>query len=1150
MAEATLCPESARHRASDPGAHAWVSASAGSGKTTILTDRVLRLLLRGVPPEEILALTFTRTAAAEMRERVLATLERWAGMEEEALLAALRALEPGHGSAHNRLDPAMARRLHARVLDAPGGLGIATIHGFAQGLLAAFPLEAGLPPGVRPLDERETAELRRQALSDLLADAAADPAGGLADDLARIAREAGPTKLGERIPALLKAGAAIDDIGDDAAITAWLRGALGLPPTGTREEALEAALAPDRFDDGAVVMLGELLRQSGHKNQVEPAEFALGWRDRPAGARVEAWPQLRGLVRTQNGSPRSYRTVEAKTPGTVEAAATLEALVAPIEARDIGFRLAEHAGAHLRVGRALHRHYRAAKEARGGIDYDDMIGRAAGLLARPDAAAFAGEMLDRRIAHVLVDEAQDTNRAQWDIIRAVSEEFFAGSGTRAAGERSLFVVGDYKQAIFGFQGTDPEVFEEERQRLAAGGQLEQVPLLTNFRSGPAILALVDRVIEKLGPEALGLPPGETVRHEAHRADAAGTVTLYPARKPPGMAEGADGDVEGGEDLPRDPDYAAFLAERIRGWTTPGSPERLWLAPRERDRPHGRWARPGDILVLVRQRGELMADLVAALFAAGVPVAGVDRMLLAEPLAVQDLVAAMRVAAQPGDDLSLAALLVSPLFGWSHDAVRDLRDHAPKASLLEGLRIAARAGASPAAETVGAIEALLRAADRETPAAFLDLILSGPDRGRAKLLARLGPEAEDAIDALMAEALAAEGAGLVSLAAFLARLDRSEGSIGRPLAEAGAAVRIMTVHGAKGLQAPVVLLADAARPPRTDPGGVVEMKLGEICLPLVYGRSELAVGAVGHALEAEKKKRLQEYHRLLYVALTRAEDHLFLAGQMGVKQAKQRKDGSIPYETDGNWHALVRRVMQAMEAETVAPDGALRLSAGVPAPGEDEVGAAAPLTPLPGWATAPAPAEPALARPLSPSRLSDPADGDPPPKPADAAAAARGDLLHRLFERLPRVPEEGRARLGEAILAAAGADRALLDEALDLMARPEFRDLFDARGLAEVAVAGRIGEVPVSGRIDRLLVSADRVLFLDFKTGRRVPGAAEAVPPTALRQMSAYRALLRDVFPGRRVEGALLYTSGPRLFRLPDALLDAHPPLGDAGHAPT
>ncbi|MFN7175788.1 MAG: UvrD-helicase domain-containing protein, partial [Thermaurantiacus sp.] len=637
MAEAvSVNPESARHEASDPGVHAWVSASAGSGKTTILTDRVLRLLVRGVPPEEILALTFTRTAAAEMRERVLGTLERWAGLNDAALIDALRELEPGHGPAHNLLDPATARRLHARVLDAPGGLGISTIHSFAQGLLSAFPLEAGLAPGVRPLDDREMAELRRQALSDLLAQAAAEPEGGLRADLARIACEAGPAKLGERMGDLLKAGLATDALGDDKALTAWLRAALGLPATGTREDALEAALAPGVFDDAIVAEVARALDALGTAAKQRDAAILRDWLAGDVAERLEGLDGARATVLTKDLEPKAFAAKHAALASPVERFA--EAVIA-IEDIARGFALLEHAGAHLRVGRTLHRHYQAAKDARGGIDYDDMIAISADLLARPEAAAFTGEMLDRRIAHVLVDEAQDTNALQWRIIRALSDEYFAGEGTRGPGQRSLFVVGDYKQAIFGFQGTDPKVFEGERQRLAAGGQLREVPLATNFRSGPAILKVVDAVAAALGPEALGLPPGETVRHLAHRKDAAGSVSLFPAWQPPTTAEAEDGSDAGDRDadevdgLPRDPAYAAFLAERIRAWTAPGGAERLWLAPRERDRPRGRWARPGDVLVLVRQRGDLMADLVAALFAADVPVAGVDRMLLAEPLAV-------------------------------------------------------------------------------------------------------------------------------------------------------------------------------------------------------------------------------------------------------------------------------------------------------------------------------------------------------------------------------------------------------------------------------------------------------------------------------------------------------------------------------------
>jgi ATP-dependent helicase/nuclease subunit A len=1173
VAEApTIRPADARLLASDPSAHVWVSASAGSGKTTVLTDRILRLLMDGARPESILAITFTRTAAAEMRERVLGALLAWAQADDAALAQGLDRL--GVEAGPEAL--ARARSLLPRVLDAPGGLGITTIHAFAQGLVSAFPLEAGLAPGVAALDERAAALLRNASLARLLEEAAAGPADGLAADLARVATESGPASLRERMPKLLEAGGRLSHLPSAAAVTALLRRGLGLSEGQSREEAMADALHPDAFDDGAVADLGRLLQAGGDARSRDRAAFALAWPGVPAGERLEHWRTLLSLTRTSAGRPRSFASIEKRAPGTLSAAARVEAALAPVEELERGFGLLDHAGAHLRIGWALARHYAAAKAARGAIDFDDMIARAADLLARPGAAAFAGAMLDRRVEHLLVDEAQDTNARQWTILRALSEEYFAGEGSRPAGARSLFVVGDTKQAIFAFQGTDPKVFEDQRGELSRTGQLREVPLETNFRSAPVVLALVDAVLADLGPEALGLPPGSAPRHIADRAQAAGSVTLLPAVPPADRgkagAEGADhgagdstgngagdsaGDSTGDStgDPPRDPEFARALAECIHGWVDADSPTRLWLSP-SRDRPQGRWARPGDVLVLLRKRGELMADLVGALFARGVPVAGVDRMLLAEPLAVQDLLAAASFAVQPADDLALASLLVSPLIGWDHEAVRALRDRAPGRTLWEGLREAAGAGgeAGRAAAAREMLEGLRAAADRGPPAAFLDHVLNGPPGGRARLLARLGPEAEDAIDALMAEALATEAGGAVGLRALLARVAAAEGHVSRAPAHGLDAVRVMTVHGAKGLQAPVVLLADAAHEPQVKTGGIVTLALDGTEVPIVYGKGDNATAAVRDAIAAAEAAARREHFRLLYVALTRAEDHLVVAGQMGLKQAKAGGPG------DDSWHRVVERAMQAAGAVSCpAPAGipgeALVLRSGAPAPGDappDAPDAAAPRAEVPAWARTRAPAEPSPGRPLSPSDLGWDRESRPPPDAATKAAAARGRRLHLLFERLPEAGAGQRA-LGLALLRAEGLGdeeaEELVAEALGVMEQPEVAPLFGPAALAEVPVRGMVAKAVLSGRIDRLLVEEQRIRFLDLKTSRRVPAGAEAVPPQVLRQMRAYRDLLCGIWPGRPVEALLLYTAAPRLVLLPDRLLDGTPLFAEETESP-
>ena len=795
----------------------------------------------------------------------------------------------------------------------------------------------------------------------------------------------------------------------------------------------------------------------------------------------------------------------------------------------------------LRLADAAIDAYGRLKRARGVLDFDDLVIRTAALLARSDAARWVHYKLDRGLEHILVDEAQDTSPRQWQVIGALVEEFFAGEGASEA-PRTVFAVGDEKQSIFSFQGAVPAWFTRTRRHLQqqaeAGGYGWQNPTLSlSFRSAPVVLKAVDAVFAKPDVyEGLTAEPGATI-HEAFRRSAVGRVAVWPVYKSPPPLETDDWTKPVdylGMDSP-EVQLAKRIATTVKGWLDRSE---LLDAPDAKGDP--RPIHPGGILILTRSRGALTDAINRELKRQGIAIAGADRLLLTEHIAVMDLMALGRVVLLPEDDLSLAALLKSPLIGLDEDALFDLAYDRGKRSLWAVLAEKADTRADFAAAKA-AIEGWRRAADERDPHAFFAAIL-GPQGMRRAFLTRLGVEAEDVLDEFLAQAIAYQQANTPSLEGFLAWLVDGDIEVKRDTETLRDEVRVMTVHGAKGLEADVVFLIDngmdpapAAHDPRVLPLAEDPEPLSPG--PVVWNRSINAMpNAVRQRVEDERRRAEEEYRRLLYVGMTRARDRLYVAGIVK-KEFKSRPDP--------RWHALVTQALEDEWVETKDAEGEVEyVWRPVEAPAATAETALAPPAPvaLPAWATRDAPAAPVNAVRITPSTA---LGGDAVAPPALARsveqerALARGSLLHRLLQSLPDVEVARRAEIGARYLAVAAdawndEDRAaLLDEALAVIGDPAFGAVFAAGSRAEVDIAGRLGGRPVSGRIDRLAVTPDRVLIVDYKTNRPVP---EVTPPAYIAQLALYRAILSRLYPGRPVAAALLWTDRPALTEIPEEAL--------------
>jgi ATP-dependent helicase/nuclease subunit A len=1155
-----------QRQAADPDVCAWVTASAGSGKTKVLGDRVLRLLLKGARPTGILCLTFTRAAAAEMANRIAERLREWAVIPEAQLADALDELV---GYAPDAALIRRARGLFATVLDAPGGMRIETIHAFCQSLLRRFPLEAEVAPHFRLIEERDQAELlfeareamlvaaregRSPELSRALAHAVSRMHEGRLNDLLREF-----TRDRDKLQRLQRRMRGTEDLYPTLATI------LELPVDATAESLLQEACADLAFERKRLQRALEALLAGGKKDN-DAAEKLAAFLAADVVDRVARFDEYCGIYFTQKGELRASLASKAALSAWPDVADVLAAEARRLDAVRMKIRAAHcladsHALAVLALD--IDRRYATLKARHAALDYEDLILKARDLLLKRNIAQWVLYKLDGGIDHILVDEAQDTNHRQWDLIKALTEEFFAGSGVHAPG-RTIFSVGDRKQSIFSFQGADPTAAETVRAHYRALLPAEfdskdsrppfrDVPLDVSFRSTAAVLKLVDAVIAGPGRDGV-LSAGETLQHKVRRLGQAGLVELWPRTAPVAVAAMEPWALPEITQGPLAPDerLAQAIAEKI---------SRL-ISSRESLESRGRPIQAGDIMVLVRSRDAFVPLLVRALKKLQVPVSGVDRLALLQDIAVMDLMAFADFLLMPEDDLNLAALLKSPLVGLTEEELFQVCVERGSASVWS--RLNALTADSPrlgeAAERLGRY---LGRADFHSPFALFAELL-GVGWGRRRFHARLGPEADEAIDEFLNLALAYEQGNTPSLQGFMRWLRSTEAEVKRELGDAAAGeVRIMTVHGAKGLQAPIVFLAD--KPPFAPAAaGLFWVAAAGGDLPLWAANKDADVTLTRQARAALQQQRREEANRLLYVALTRAEDRLYVCGRVGARAA-----------TEPGWHEQVGAAIAALpnvvpatledwlaaqgiasvegwqggawqyrEAQQAEPEFA-RVKPGLPVDME---------TAYEAWVTAPLAAEPDPPQPLAPSRPSEPEPATLSPIGADQGYRfKRGLLVHRLLELLPGIaPGEWRTAaerfLGRRAHGLSEEQAAeVRDEVLRILEDPELAALFGPDSIAEVPVvatlSGPDGKVQaLTGQIDRLLVRERDCIILDYKSNRPPPMQASQVASAYLRQLAAYRAAIALVYPGKSISCKILWSAVPSLMEIPGALLDRHAPL--------
>jgi ATP-dependent helicase/nuclease subunit A len=1142
-----------QEEAADPTLSVFVTANAGAGKTKTLIDRVARLLLAKAKPETILCVTYTKAAASEMQRRLFQVLGEWSVASDADLRKALGKLRSRKAESFDARDLSEARSLFAAALETPGGLKIQTIHAFCEKVLRRFPLEAGVPPGFRVLDEPGAAAVAAAARRMVAHHVLAVP-GDLADAYGRLAVALDFRRFQAMFAEFERQrghlGEFLEREGGLEGAKAWIWRAVDIARDADPERLAVEAMA--EMDRRLYRRAADALAAGSDSDKRRAATLAA-----LADAPDVAFDDALRLFFTKDGEAVKWvagaKVLKAAPELQIQLLAEqsrLETVRERMRAAQVG-RDSDDA---LSLAHAYLKAYRIEKDASGALDFADLIEKTCELLRDRPAAAWVLYKLDGGIDHILVDEAQDTAPKQWDIVNALTDEFFSGEGRRQEQplKRAMFVVGDEKQSIYSFQGARPELLQRQyrlhsERATKAGFQFTRVDLIDSWRSTPQVLSFVDAVFgpphmtEAVQPRE----PPEAVRHRVgpERKDHPGCVDVWDLEVEPRSQE-RDAwdqplDVEAPDSANRK--LARRIANEIKGL----------IERREAvfDKTTKAWraAHEGDVLILVRRRGALFEEILRALKRAGLAVAGADRLTLSGHIIFDDLLALARFALFPADELTLAALLKSPFCGLDDESLYRLAHGRGHENLWATLRRRANEEA-PWAEAAALLRGVAELGRTTRPFEFFVRFVeqAGADGGsmRQRLLRRLGAEANDALDEFLNQVLAAEARGAHGLETLADELAGLEIVVKREMEAEHREVRVMTAHGAKGLEAPIVFLPETTLTQTQRPSPLMRVERGRAGDGFLWCPSSARdCDVTAQARKLRKAREDAEAHRLLYVALTRARDRLVLCGR--------RPERNDPDKIQGWWGAIREALADTGIAGDVRtledPGGRFRRYGPDPRPAPDGAKAQAQPAALPAWARTAAPAE-AFTRYASPSDLGDDASAAAPSPLAAVGGLGRfrrGDLIHRLLQILPDLPRETWAEGAASLLARerdlGDAQRAEMSAAaLSVLQDERFARVFGPGSRAEVAIAGSAAALPaglrISGRIDRLVVLPDRVLVADFKTNRPSPARIEDCDPAYLRQMAIYVAVLGEVFPGRAIEAALVWTDGPKLMPIAENLM--------------
>ena len=1091
----------------------WVEASAGTGKTKVLTDRVIRLLLSGVEPQRLLCLTYTKAAAVQMNERIADYLGKWAVISDDKLKENIRDLLGKNNIASadiNKLMP-VARILFAKLLDTPGGIKIQTIHSFCQDILKRFPLEAGVSPYFSVLDDRERIEIMAK-IKDNIISLQKNLNSNVLQALQYFIDNTNEYSFSDVMQNIIDNRLFIAEIlrkhGNFTTFLTALSKKLGVKESDSDEIIKQNFMQTINISELNANIAAWQKGKIKDNEKVEKLQQILA-----NNFSASDYDLYKTIFLTGDNKPFSESNMAAKSAqeadtNLLERAYKEAFRLVAAQNKLISLKLYQSTKYFLTIAQYLNSEYDNFKKSNAKLDYDDLIILTRNLLASPSAAAWVLYKLDGGIDHILLDEAQDTSPEQWDIIKYLSEEFFAGQGASDK-QRTVFAVGDRKQSIFSFQGADPDKFDEMSVYFQnkAQDRFKKVNLEVSFRSAPAILQSVNKVFANQDVYKGVVAYDETINHLPFRAGEFSRVEIWP----PYVAKSDDKvqdesalqppiEMKRRESVRTKLAYA--IAEKIKSLVNETSLSEKPLNYR-------------DFMVLVRKRDAFVEEFIRACKQLHVEISGADKMVLTEQIAVQDLISLGKFLLLPNDDLALAEILKSPLFNLDDNDLFDLC-YNRKNSLLWS-----RLGDNKKYEHIyKQLQFLLDKTDYIRPYELYNTVLSDLN-GREKYISRMGIEVEDALDEFLSLTIAFEQQNVPSLQNFINWISRSELTVKRAVEQKDInAVRLMTVHASKGLQAPIVFLPDTiSMKSKTKQSLLSDNELMYYPLNKTYCENKCA-----EIKNSMKQKEDDEYRRLLYVALTRAEDRLFICGYSNSAKINAH-----------SWYSLCRDnlVDSGFPADEIYINETPEFIA---KKASDEQFLTYNVLPAEDWLFTNVKPENPLAKPYTPSKPIDEEVDAVSPLEESGNFYKRGIIIHKLLQFLPQNMGDMEKSI-DVFLQKNAADfsavqqNKIKSEVVSLLKNPQFAEFFGPKAKSEVAISGEVDGKIVSAQLDKLLILPDKIIIVDFKTNRPPAQNLMFTPKVYIDQLTTYAKLLKKIYPNHVIETYILWTNEARLMQV-------------------
>ncbi|MBL0848755.1 MAG: double-strand break repair helicase AddA [Candidatus Liberibacter ctenarytainae] len=1149
--------------ASDPTGSAWVSANAGSGKTHILVQRVLRLLLADVNPSTILCLTHTKAATAEMSHRVIEIITEWSHLSDENLSSELMKIQD---KKPNVIDLSKARHLLVKILETPGGIKVQTIHSFCEAIIRQFPLEANITGHSCVLEEDQAKKMIEAAQKEMLSsimigtDVKLKQAFTELDISSEEELESLVAQIINNRNALHQFSADSTRYGGEKAL---LKKRLGISPdenydiiysdlwplSDCTEEDIKKYIALSRADNQITFVKKADILENITKTHSREDRFNL----------------LSGFFLTQKLTPQKRiiaQSVIKKSPDLKEKIVKSQEKFIQVLERLNTYNILQKTLALLTLAQDLNTRYEELKKKYSFLDFNDLIVYTHNLLKKNDVNAWIRYKLDQEINHILIDEVQDTSLIQWDIIRFLTEDFFVGKNAHE-NPRTLFAVGDEKQSIFSFHGADPSRFFHERkinqQRITNAGQkfsIIQLPL--SFRSTADILTAVDKVFS-IPENSKGLSEDNNpILHRSNRIGHAGSVLLW--EQVHSQEIPVQEDWISNFDSPPQESSSYILARRIAQTISDmiGSTSIIRNGKK-------RFVCAEDILILVhRRKDNPFIEYLTRFLKKNhkISVSGRDRFTLTDNIAIKDLMALGLFMLSQEDDLSLAALLKSPIFNLSEDDLFMVCSKREKTeTVYASIKRLASDGILKFRHIAEYIQELIVISQSHSPYDFFSLIL-GAKNARKQFVSRFGAEVIDVLDEFLRFALKNEQIGSATLQEFISELELYPPTIHRKPSLHHSEVRIMTVHSAKGLESPVVFLIDngseAFSSKHLKKMYMVPSSGNEPGAPIWIPKKESYNRHVSQFLDGLKIYAQEEYHRLLYVAMTRASDRLIICNCANNSTTTTKKTWynmvynafqgdervtEIKLKTSKNtdeWTAFEWRVpcnenidIEDITEESLKP----QLASEEKIPKEL-------FLPLQNKIEKPPLLTPSMLNTQYEAELISPlADKDP----SDALAIKRGHIIHRLLQTVFALPLEQKIPYvmswckKHAQLWSTQEHDNLLLSIKNIVNHPIISTAMSCDHYEEVSISGKIHfaqrSISVSGRIDQISISQENVFILEYKTHRHIPQEIENIPLSHVTQLAMYREILKRSYPQKAFICLLIYVLKPQIFIIPQYFLD-------------